>query len=126
MVVIKAFLTPQLAMTIAMTGATQLVVQEALSTISSPRYSLSLTPRTKVLVSESLEGAEMITFLAPAVKCAPAFSLVRKAPVHSRTTSTPNSFQGSSAGSLIDKDRIFLPPTIKCSPSASTDLLNLP
>ncbi len=40
-------------------------------------------------------GAEMITFLAPALRCAEAFSLLVKSPVHSCTTSIPSSAQGS-------------------------------
>ena len=44
-------------------------------------------------------GAEMITFFAPACRCAPAFALLVKKPVHSSTTSTPSAFQGSFDGS---------------------------
>ena len=44
-------------------------------------------------------GAEMITFFAPPLRCADAFSLVVKRPVHSSTTSTPSALHGSCGGS---------------------------
>ena len=43
-------------------------------------------------------GAEITTFLAPALMCAEALSLEAKKPVHSNTTSTFNSPQGNSSG----------------------------
>ena len=59
-------------------GARQLVVQEALETTSiSGRYCLWFTPMTKVGVTSSLAGAEMMTFLAPWQKWAEAFSVVQ-------------------------------------------------
>ena len=42
-----------------------------------------------------------MTRLAPAVRCADALSLAVKMPVHSSAMSTPRSFHGSCAGSLI-------------------------
>ena len=52
-------------------GATQLVVQEALEMIVwlAASYLSSLTPIT-IVMSSSLAGAEMITFLAPPAMCA--------------------------------------------------------
>ena len=40
----------------------------------------------------------MITFFAPPSRCLPALSLLANSPVHSSTTSTPRSPQGSRAG----------------------------
>ena len=57
-------------------------------------------------------GAEMITFLAPAVMCLPAVSGLRKKPVLSSTTSTFSSFQGRLAGSRSAVAVIFLPFTM--------------
>ena len=72
--------------TLAM-GARQLVVQEALETkVMSLVYLSRFTPQTNMGVS-SLEGADMMTFLAPASIWAWAFSLVRKRPVDSTTAS---------------------------------------
>ena len=72
-------------------------------------------------------GAEMITFFAPPCRCADAFSLVVKRPVHSSTTSTPSSFHGSSAGLRTASTLIRSPPrpsllaeTIIASPSTAT------
>ena len=60
--------------------------------------------------------AETITFLAPAVRCAEAFSLLVKMPVHSSTMSTPRSLCGSSAGFLTAVTLNGLPPTEIVSP----------
>ena len=57
------------------------------------------TPYTTVTSAPSA-GAETITRLAPAVRCADAFSLDVNMPVHSRAMSTPSSFQGSWVGSF--------------------------
>ena len=50
--------------------------------------------------SSPLDGADKITFCAPAVRCFEAASLSVKRPVHSKTTSTANCFHGNSAGSF--------------------------
>ncbi|KAG1469988.1 hypothetical protein G6F54_014548 [Rhizopus delemar] len=68
----------------------------------------------------------MMTFLAPPLMCAPAFSLVVKKPVHSSTTSTFSSPQGSSAGLRLASTRILAPLTTMKSPSTSTVPGNLP
>src|SRR5579862_5316705 len=62
------------------TGATQLVVQEALETMwcCSGSYSRSLTPRTTVR-SGSVAGAEMTTLRAPACRCFGAFAVGEEA-----------------------------------------------
>ena len=74
----------------------------------------------------SLAGAEIITFLAPPFKCRLAFSRVVNRPVHSNTTSTFNSPQGSLAGSRSASTRILSPLTTMYSPSTSTLPGNLP
>ena len=77
---------PKLSLTIFARGARQLVVQLALETIvSAVVYFSSLTPRTKVGMSGSLAGAEMITRLAPAFRCEPAVSRLVNRPVDSMT-----------------------------------------
>ena len=60
-------------------GARQFVVHEALETMSmSEVYLSSLTPNTNM--GASAEGAEMMTFFAPPLRCAAALSLVVKTP----------------------------------------------
>jgi hypothetical protein len=68
----------------------------------------------------------MITFLAPALTCFCAPSLVRKMPVDSTTTSAPTSPHLSSAGSLTAVRRIFLPLTSRVLPSTATSPLKRP
>src|SRR5262249_46262316 len=68
----------------------------------------------------------MITFLAPAVMCLLAVAVSRKIPVDSTTTSTPSSFHGSAAGSLIAQTRISRPFTKMASPLAVTSALSPP
>ena len=62
----------------------------------------------------------MITFFAPAARCAEAFALLVKRPVHSSTTSTPSSFHGSCDGSRCAQTRMRSPFTTRFSPSTST------
>src|SRR3989344_9254973 len=110
MVDIKALAIPNFFCKTSKTGAMQLVVQEALLIIGSPLYSFWLTPSTMVGVTpSSLAGAEIITFFAPAVKCAPAFSLLVNLPVDSITTSTPNFPQGNAEGSFSANTGYFWP-----------------
>mmetsp|Transcript_6293 Transcript_6293/g.16236 ORF Transcript_6293/g.16236 Transcript_6293/m.16236 type:complete len:215 (+) Transcript_6293:1126-1770(+) len=96
-------------------GARQLVVHEALDTMGAfMSRSWSLTPTTCVGMSLPLAGAVMRTFLAPAERCLPAPSVLRKTPVPSMTRSIFMSFQGSCVGSRLDTTVIFLPLTEKC------------
>ena len=95
-------------------------------------YLSALTPRTTVM-SSFLPGAEMMTFLAPAVMWPSALAFSVKRPVDSITISTPMAFQGSSAGVLALTTLISLPLTTRMSGSlsgadffASTVPLNLP
>ena len=67
-----------------------------------------LTPKTTVL-STPFPGADIKTLFAPASKCAPAASLDVNKPVHSKTISIPNLFQGKFFGSLSEKQAIFCP-----------------
>merc|ERR1719384_1214795 len=78
-------------------GARPLVVHDAHETTAiDESYSSSLTPTTRVGVSASLAGAEMMTCLAPPSMCFMQPSVVVKAPVDSHTYSTPVSFHGIS------------------------------
>jgi hypothetical protein len=79
-------------------GAKQFVVQEAAEiTVSSFVNVPSFTLYT--IVGRSFPaGAEITTFLAPALMCASAFALDVKKPVHSSTTSTSRSPHGNSSG----------------------------
>jgi hypothetical protein len=74
----------QLSLSTLATGARQLVVQEAFeTTVMSLVYLPSLTPITKMGAS-SFGGAEMIAFLAPPFKWAPAVGLPVNTPVDSQ------------------------------------------
>merc|ERR1719487_112202 len=64
-------------------------------------YSSELTPTTRVGVSASLAGAEMMTFLAPPSMCFMQSGVVVKAPVDSQTYSTPVVDHGISVGSRV-------------------------
>ena len=67
-VLIRPSTTPKLSLITFTSGARQLVVQDALETTSiSLVYLSSFTPTTKVGVSLSFAGAEITTFLAPAL-----------------------------------------------------------
>ena len=65
------------------------------------------------MTSWPFAGALMMTFFAPASRCAAAFSLSVKRPVHSSTMSTPSSFHGSFAGSFSARILIVLPPIVE-------------
>ena len=69
------------------------------------------------MTSSFLAGALMRTFFAPASRWARALSASVKRPVDSMTMSTPRSFQGSCAGSVIWKTLISLPSTTIASSS---------
>ena len=68
-------LMPKLSFNTLATGARQLVVHDAFEMMwwLAWSYLPSLTPRQMVM-SSPLAGAEMMTFLAPAVMCALALS----------------------------------------------------
>ena len=93
-------------------GAKQLVVHEALETIFwSAVASLWFTPITNI--GASADGAEITTFLAPAVICVCAFSSVVKIPVHSATTSVPTASHAMSSGLRSAVIRTRCPSTPK-------------
>ena len=71
-------------------------------------------------------GADITTFLAPALRCLLASSRLAKNPVHSMTTSTPRSPQGSCSGSLWAKTLISSPSTVSESSFASTSKGKVP
>ena len=71
-------------------------------------YFLWLTPITNIGV-ESLGGAEMITFCAPASRCFDDFGVVRKIPVDSQTRFASASPQLISAGFLQLVNLILCP-----------------
>src|SRR5579859_5810984 len=79
-----------------------------------------------IVMSSPLAGAEMITFRAPAVRCAAAASREVNRPVDSMTTSTPRSPQGSAAGSFSAMIRISWSPARMMLPSAVTSTSSLP
>src|SRR5271169_5164064 len=65
-------------------------------------------------------GADTSTRLAPAVRCANAFSLAVKMPVHSSAMSTPSDFHGSLEGSRSAETLILPLPRLIESPSTVT------
>src|SRR6266581_6760363 len=118
---------PKLSSSTLATVARQLVVHEALDTSAClmGSYCCSLTPRTTVM-SGSLAGAVITTFLAPACRCFEDVALSRKIPVDSTTMSTPISPHGSVAGSLAEQTRISRPLTKIASPFATTSASSAP
>src|SRR5437867_12266684 len=108
---------PKLSSSTLATVARQLVVHEALDTSAcfTGSYACSLTPRTTVM-SGSLAGAVITTFLAPACRCLDDVASSRKAAVDSTTMSPPISPHGSAAGSLAEQPRISPPLTDVASP----------
>ena len=106
-------------------GAKQLVVQEALETIvCSAVISWWFTPITNI--GASAEGAEIATFLAPAVMCFCAPSSVVKIPVQSITTSAPTASHLRSSGLRSELMRISFPLTTKLPFLTSILPLNCP
>ena len=84
-----------------------------------------LTPTTNV-PSSFLAGAEMMTFLAPAVMCAFALDASVKNPVDSMTMSAPSAAQGRFAGSRSASTLKDLPPTVIEVSSYVTSAASLP
>src|SRR5580765_7627686 len=73
-----------------------------------------------MVASAPSDGAETSTRLAPAVRCAEAFALALKMPVHSSAMSTPSSFHGSLDGSRSAETLILPLPRLIESPSTVT------
>src|SRR3954454_7938401 len=122
MVVIRPCLMPTVSLRTFANGARQLVVQEALEMTwwLSRSYAVSkLTPRTTVM-SGSVAGAEMTTFLTLPPRCLAASSRLVKKPVDSMTTSAPRLSHGSAPGSRSDRTRRTSPSTTMSLPSTST------
>merc|ERR1719298_159973 len=121
-VVIRPCLMPNLSWIVFTSGARPLVVHDAQeTTCMDESYSSWLTPTTRVGVSASLAGAEMMTFLAPASMCFMQPSVVVNAPVDSHTYSTPTSFHGISVGSRVPERVIGRPLTFRPPSLTSTE-----
>merc|ERR1719380_213439 len=120
-VVIRPCLMPNFSLIVLTSGARPLVVHEAQETtfIDAESYSSWLTPTTRVGVSASLAGAEMITFFAPPLRCFSQPSVVVKAPVDSQTYSTPALLHGISVGSRV-AERVMSRPLTLRPPSVSS------
>merc|ERR1719171_2954921 len=113
-VVVRPCLMPNFSLITLTMGARPLVVHEAHDTTAiEVSYSSSLTPTTRVGVSASLAGAEMMTFLAPPSTCFMQPSVVVNAPVDSQTYSTPVSFHGISVGSRVAESETGRPLIVK-------------
>merc|ERR1740127_308133 len=101
-VVIRPCLMPNFSLMTFTMGARPLVVHDAHDTTAmDDSYSSSLTPTTRVGVSASMAGAEMMTCLAPPSMCFMQPSVVVNAPVDSHTYSTPHDAHGISVGSRV-------------------------
>src|SRR5262245_26538071 len=120
MVVIRPLSTPKASSSTLTIGTKQLVVQEALDTTlwASGSNVPSLTPTTNV-ASAPDDGADTITYGAPASRCAAAWSRLVNRPVDSTTTSTFRSPQGSSLGSRTASTWRVSPSTLMPSGGAS-------
>merc|ERR1719313_866328 len=118
-VVIRPCLMPNLSLMTFTSGARPFVVHEAHDTTAMElSYSSVFTPTTRVGVSASFAGAEMMTCLAPPSMCAMQLSVVVKAPVDSQTYSTPVVDHGISVGSRV-ADSVTFSPLIR-RPSSTT------
>merc|ERR1719478_1411256 len=127
-VVMRPCLMPNLSLMVLTIGARPLVVHEAHETtfMVAGSYSSVFTPTTMVGVSASLEGAEMMTFLAPPSTCFMQPSVVRKAPVDSQTYSTPAVPQGISVGSRVAESETGRPLMMRPSSASSQVPLKRP
>merc|ERR1719253_1017132 len=113
-VVIKPCLMPNLSWIVLTMGARPLVVHDAHETTAmvAGSYSSWLTPTTRVGVSASLAGAEMMTFLAPPSMCFMQPSVLVKARVADRVTFMPLISRPPSTMSQVPGKR---PWTVSCS-----------
>merc|ERR1719311_1445281 len=109
-VVISPLTMPNFSSRTFTKGAMQLVVQDALETMSaSSENSSSLMPITMVGMSSPLAGAVIRTFLAPAWRGLPAPSRLRKTPVPSMTRSMPMTVNGKKIEVVSSRDPTQLP-----------------
>src|SRR5579875_1523190 len=117
---------PTVSLSTLAIGARQLVVHEPFETTRWSFASLSwLTPNTTVRSAPSA-GAETRTRLAPAARCAEAFSFDVKIPVHRSEEHTPSSFHGSFDGSRSAVTLKTPLPTLMVSPLTFTSAGNRP
>ena len=121
MVVIKPRTIPNFSSKTLAIGARQLVVHEAFEMTwwFAASYFSWLTPMT-IVMSSSVAGAEIMTFLAPAVMCFFASDALVKWPVDSMTMSALTDAQGRFAGSRSAKTLMVLPPTVMVSSVCET------
>merc|ERR1719230_1093636 len=109
-VVIRPCLMPNLSLMTFTSGARPFVVHEAHETTAMLlSYSSVFTPTTRVGVSASFAGAEMMTCLAPPSICFMQPSVVVNAPVDSHTYSTPHELHGISVGSRVEVRETSMP-----------------
>src|SRR5699024_9447419 len=125
-VVMKPSIKPNSSFNTLATGANELVVHEAPETTSSEPSKVSWLVLYTIVFKSPLAGAEINTFLAPALMCASAFSFSVNKPVHSNTTSISKSPQGSLLGSGSENDLTSNPLTRKPSSSTSTSPVKRP
>merc|ERR1719373_1024850 len=119
-VVIRPCLMPNFSLMTFTRGARPFVVHDAHETTAiDESYSSSLTPTTRVGVSASLAGAEMMTCLAPPSMCFMQPSVVVNAPVDSHTYSTPHDAHGISVGSRVAVRETSMPLIFSPSPATS-------
>mmetsp|Transcript_53638 Transcript_53638/g.131438 ORF Transcript_53638/g.131438 Transcript_53638/m.131438 type:complete len:271 (+) Transcript_53638:149-961(+) len=125
-VVMRPSTMPNLSLITLTSGARQLVVHDAfeITSIDAASYLSSFTPMTNI--GASFDGALMITFLAPPLRCALAFSMTVKMPVDSITTSAPTSPHLMSSGLRSANTVMALPFTTSLPSFASTVPANLP
>src|SRR4051812_3696220 len=124
-VVIRPSRMPKLSLMTLAKGARQLVVQDALETMFCAELYFSwFTPMTNM--GASAEGAEITTFLAPAMRWPWAFSTVVNRPVDSMTKSAPTSRHFRSAGFFSAVTRMALPFTTSLPSLASAVPLKAP
>src|SRR5437016_9170584 len=109
------------------TRARQLVVHDALEMMwcAAGSYLESLTPRTMVM-SSSLAGAEMMTFLTGPRRCFLAWSASVNLPVDSITTWAPMDCQLMAAGSFSENTRNGRPSMLMVSPEDLMSCLRFP
>mmetsp|Transcript_8913 Transcript_8913/g.29503 ORF Transcript_8913/g.29503 Transcript_8913/m.29503 type:complete len:268 (-) Transcript_8913:97-900(-) len=128
-VVIMPFSMPSSFSTTWITGAMQLVVQEAAVQMVCAAVSLSsLTPTTTLSTDASLTGAETMTRLTPHTsRYGCSTDVFRNTPVQSITISTPFSAHGTSVSALCsEKETVRESTRISVAEVASTSWPQMP
>ena len=91
----------------------------------APRVPDGAVEAAPLRLCASADGAEMITFFAPPLRCSDAFSIVVKMPVDSHTMSAPVSPHGTSDGLRTAKNLIGLPSMISVLDASSKSTVPL-